>query len=67
MGQNLLITSVCLLELEVKVVSWEAVSVLNLLKHETSDLYVIILCPLECVRLALHFVDFVIKHLGLSP
>lgn len=65
--KSLLITSVCLLELEVEEVLLEEVTALNLLKHETSDLYGIILCLLECVRFALHFVDFVIKHLGLSP
>lgn len=49
-----------------KEVLLEAVSVLNLVKSETSDLYVIILCPLENIEFILHFADFVIKHLGLK-
>lgn len=49
-----------------KEVLLETVSVLKLLKSETSDLYVIIFCLLEGVEFVLHFADFVIKHLGLS-
>lgn len=40
-----------------KEVLLEAVSVLNLLKSETSDIYVIILCLLEGVKFVLHFAD----------
>lgn len=58
--------TVCLLKLQMKEVLLETVSVLKLLKSETSDLYVIIFCLLEGVEFVLHFADFVIKHLGLS-
>lgn len=61
-----MITSACLLELQVKEILLEAVSVLNPLKSETSNLYVIIFCLQEGVKFVLHFADFVIKHLGLS-
>lgn len=63
--KSLLITSVYLLDLEFKEVLSAMVRVLKFFKSETSDLYVIILCLLEGVELALHFVDFVIKSLGL--